>query len=71
VEQYLNQLATLKYAGANPMIQQSIADTLQRGQEQYDYNRPFDQMNGGKSLGDPYLEWLRRNPAYNRYLGVR
>lgn len=70
VEQYLNQLATLKYAGANPMIQQSIADTLQRGQDLYDQSA-FDQMNSGKGAGDPYLTWLRNNPLYNKYLGVR
>jgi hypothetical protein len=69
VEQYLNQLATLKYAGSNPMIQQSIADTIQRGQQQYE-DFTTEQLTSGQSLGDPYLEWLRRNPAYNRYLGV-
>lgn len=70
VEQYLSQLETLKYAGANPMIQQSIADTIQRGQQQYDWDA-FNQVNTGQGQGDPYLTWLRNNPLYNRYLGVK
>lgn len=70
VEQYLNQLATLEYTGSNPLIQQSIADSLQSGQQQYDYDA-FNQVNTGQSQGDPYLTWLRNNAKYNRYLGVR
>lgn len=70
VQQYLSQLATLQYAGANPMIQQSIADTLDRARQQYDYNA-FQQLQAGQGQGDPYLTWLKNNPFYNRYLGVR
>jgi hypothetical protein len=70
VQQYLNQLETLKYAGANPMIQQSIADSIQRAQQQYDWESAM-QVNAGTGAGDPYLQWLRNNAKYNRYIGVR
>jgi hypothetical protein len=70
VEQYLNQLATLQYAGANPMVQQSVADAIQRGQQQYDWES-FNQVNNGTGQGDPYLTWLRNNAKYNRYIGVK
>lgn len=70
VKGYLDQLQTLAYAGANPLVQQSLADTIDRGYQQYKYNS-FQQMNAGQGAGDPYLEWLRNNAKYNRYLPVR
>jgi hypothetical protein len=69
VKGYLDQLNTLAYAGANPLIQQSLADTITRGYDQYKYDS-FNKLVPGQQ-GDPYLEWLKNNAKYNRYLPVR
>lgn len=65
VSQYLNQLAVLRYAGANPMVQQSIADQLEAGQRAYNWE---DFQTSGKA--GKFLEWLRRQP-YARYIPTR
>lgn len=64
VMQYLAQLAVARYAGANPMVQQSIADQIEAAQRNYNYQ---DFTSGGKV--DPYLEWLR-NSKYAPYLPI-
>lgn len=68
VKGYLDQLQTLAYAGANPLVQQSLADTITRGYDQYKWDSLM-RMNQGQQ-GDPYLDWLRQNAKYNKYLPV-
>lgn len=65
ISQYLNQLAVLRYAGANPMVQQSIADQLEAGQRAYNWEDFQSSGQAGK-----FLEWLRRQP-YSRYIPTR
>lgn len=65
VSQYLNQLAVLRYAGANPMVQQSILDQLEAGQRAYNWEDFQSSGQAGK-----FLDWLRKQP-YSRYIPTR
>lgn len=68
VKGYLDQLQTLAYAGANPLVQQSLADTIDRGYSNYKWDSLM-RMNSGQQE-DPYIQWLRNNAKYNKYLPV-
>jgi hypothetical protein len=65
---YLNQLASLQYAGVNPLIQQATADQLTRAGNQYgDYSFAFE----GPGLGniDPFTQWLMQQQNYRGIFG--
>ena len=64
--QYMNQLGMLRYAGANPLVQQSVADEMQRGREGYQ-DEAFNRELAGQQL-DPFTAWLM-NSRYRNYFG--
>ena len=65
VQQYLNQLAVARYAGSNPMVQQSIADQLEAAQRGFNWEDFQSSGQVGK-----YLDWLRKS-RYAPYLPTR
>lgn len=66
--QYLQQLGSLRYAGANPLVQQSAADVMQRGQNRYqDY--AFNNELAGKNI-DPFTRWLLEQSQYRGIYGL-
>lgn len=66
-QQYLSQLGVLRYAGANPLIQQAQADQMDRAKNQYN-DLAFNNELAGKNI-DPYIEWLRQQQQYRGLFG--
>lgn len=63
-QQYLNQLASLRFAGVNPLIQQAMADQLSTAQNLYN-DASFNDI----TFNDPYQQWLRRQEKYRSIFG--
>lgn len=66
--QYLQQLGSLRYAGANPLIQQAGADVMQAGQNAYQDNA-FNNELAGRNI-DPFTQWLQSQSKYRGIYGV-
>lgn len=64
VQQYLAQIGQLRFAGANPMVQQSMADQMKNAFNQYN---DADFYGNGKV--DAFKEWLLRQSQYRGIFG--
>jgi hypothetical protein len=65
--QYLNQIASLRFAGANPLIQQSGADVADRSNKAYQ-DLSFNTELRGQNI-DPFTQWLMTQPQYRGIFG--
>lgn len=66
-QQYLQQLGMLRYAGSNPLIQQSMGDEMRRANEAYQ-DLAFNNELSGQNI-DPFQQWLLGQSRYKSIFG--
>lgn len=66
-QQYLQQLGMLRFAGNNPLVQQAMADQMQRANQDYQ-DLSFNQELNGQNI-DPFQQWLLGQSRYRSIFG--
>jgi hypothetical protein len=66
-QQYLQQLGMLRFAGNNPLVQQAMADQMQRANQDYQ-DLSLNQELNGQNI-DPFQQWLLGQSRYRSIFG--